>query len=262
MNQDKKRAILMVSFGTSHEDTRIKTIHAIKKDVQKAYPEYPVYEAWTSKMIMAKIAKRDGIYIDNVAQAMERLYADGITEVIIQPTHVINGIENDLMKEDALGFQDKFEKIVFGNPLLTTEEDNQLVMDAVVKEFCEIAEDEALVLMGHGTAHYANAIYAALDYAFKDRGNDNIFLGTVEAYPSMETLLKLVKKHGVKKVVLAPFMIVAGEHAKNDLSGDDEESWYNQFVKEGFEARCVLKGLGEYEDIRKIFVKHIETVIK
>ncbi len=256
----KTKAILVVSFGTSHEDTRIKTIDAIRKEIEESFPEYEIYEAWTSKMIMAKIAKRDGIHIDNVVQAMERMEADGVTEVILQPTHVINGIENDFMKEDALQFENQFNKITFGNPLLTTQEDNDYVMEVIASEFADLGAEESLVLMGHGSTHYVNSIYAALDYGFKDRGNDNIFVGTVEAYPSLETVMKFVKKHGTKKVVLAPFMIVAGDHAKNDLAGEEEDSWYSKFTDAGFQVRCVLKGLGEYEEIRKLFVQHIQAV--
>lgn len=262
MNQQEKKAILVVSFGTSHDDTRAVTIDAIEDDVKKAYPDYKIYRAWTSKMIMAKILKRDGIKIMNVTEAMEQMKADGITEVIIQPTHVINGIENDLMKEDALAFQKDFESIKFGNPLLTSESDNESVIKSIAEEFSSLKEDEVLVLMGHGTTHYANAIYAALDYEFKDKGHSNIFLGTVEAYPSMETLLKMVTVYAPKKVVLAPFMIVAGDHAKNDMSGEDEDSWYNQFKNAGYEVSCVLKGLGEYPAIRQLFLKHIADVME
>ena len=131
---------------------------------------------------------------------------------------------------------------------------------AVTEEFSDLQKDEVLVLMGHGTTHYANAIYAALDYTFKDLGYKNFFLGTVEAYPSMETLMKMVKEYDPKKVILAPFMIVAGDHAKNDMAGDDPESWYNQFKSAGFETEAVVKGLGEYPGIRKILVEHLRTI--
>ena len=262
MNQENRKAILVVSFGTSYEATRKVTIEAIEKDIAKAYPDYKLYRAWTSKMILAKLKKRDNLHINNVKEAMEEMIADGITDVIIQPTHVINGIENELMKEDALSYQESFHSIRFGTPLLTSEEDNQTVIDTIAGEFSYLKEDEVLVLMGHGTTHYSNAIYAALDYAFKDKGHPNIFLGTVEAYPSMLSLMKMVKAYAPKKVVLAPFMIVAGDHAKNDMAGDDPESWYSQFVQEGFQVESVLKGLGEYEGIRRLFVKHVADTLQ
>lgn len=262
MNQENHKAILVVSFGTSYEATRKVTIEAIEKDIANAYPDYKLYRAWTSKMILAKLKKRDNLHINNVKEAMEEMIADGITDVIIQPTHVINGIENELMKEDALSYRESFHSIRFGTPLLTSEEDNQTVINAIAEEFSYLSEEEVLVLMGHGTTHYSNAIYAALDYAFKDKGHPNIFLGTVEAYPSMQSLMKMIKAYAPKKVVLAPFMIVAGDHAKNDMAGDDPESWYSQFVQEGFQVETVLKGLGEYKGIRQLFVKHVADTLQ
>lgn len=187
--------------------------------------------------------------------------ADGITDVIIQPTHVINGVENDLMKEDALSCRDKFCSISFGTPLLTTEADNEQVIQTIADELGNLEEDSALVLMGHGTTHYANSIYAALDYKFKDMGYPHIFIGTVEAYPTMKSLLRMLAEFQPKKVVLAPFMIVAGDHATNDMAGDDPESWRCQFEEAGYEVLPILKGLGEYEGIRKMFVQHTEEAI-
>ena len=260
MSDTTKKAVLAVSFGTSHNDTREVTIDAIEKDMQAAFPEYPLYRAWTSKMIINKVNKRDNVHIDTVKEAMERMRADGITDVLVQPTHVINGIENDIMKEEALSYREDFHSISFGDPLLTSEQDNREVIEAVAAEFSHLKEDEVLVLMGHGTTHYANSVYAALDYTFKDKGHKNIFLGTVEAYPSMESIMKLVKEYDPSKVVLAPFMIVAGDHAKNDMAGDDPESWYSQFKNAGYEVESVIKGLGEYPGIRKILVNHLKVL--
>ena len=211
-------------------------------------------------MIIKKLKNRDGVSICTVKEAMEQMKQDGITDVLVQPTHVINGIENDLMKEDALSFRDEFHSISFGEPLLTSEQDSLDVIHAITNEFSDLQKDEVLVLMGHGTTHYANAIYAALDYTFKDQGFKNIFLGTMEAYPSMETLMKMVKEYNPKKVILAPFMIVAGDHAKNDMAGDNPESWYSQFVAAGFETKTIVKGLGQYPGIRKILVEHLRAI--
>lgn len=260
VSKETKKAILAVSFGTSHNDTRKITIDAIEKDMQDAFPAYSLYRAWTSKMIIKKVNSRDGVHIYTVKEAMEQMLQDGITDVLIQPTHVINGIENDLMKEDALAFQEQFHSISFGDPLLTSEQDNLAVIDAITSEFKDLTKDEVLVLMGHGTTHYANAIYAALDYTFKDKGYQNIFLGTVEAYPTMESLLKMVHAYQPKKVVLAPFMIVAGDHAKNDMASNEPDSWYSQFKAEGYNVEPVLKGLGEYPGIRKLFIEHLKAI--
>ncbi|MGN0335120.1 MAG: sirohydrochlorin cobaltochelatase [Lachnospiraceae bacterium] len=260
MSTESKKAILAVSFGTSHNDTKAVTIDAIENDMQKAFPDYALYRAWTSKMIIRKVKNRDNIHINTVKEAMEQMRADGITDVLIQPTHVINGIENDLMKEDALLYREDFHSISFGDPLLTSEQDSQDVIRAIADEFPDLREEDALVLMGHGTTHYANAIYAALDYTFKDLGYKNIFLGTVEAYPSMETLMKMVKEYQPEKVILAPFMIVAGDHAKKDMAGDDPESWHSQFRAAGFQTETVIKGLGQYPGIRKILVDHLRAI--
>lgn len=260
VSKETKKAILAVSFGTSHNDTRKITIDAIEQDMQAAFPDYALYRAWTSKMIIKKVNARDGVHICNVKEAMEKMLQDGITDVLVQPTHVINGIENDLMKEDALAFQEQFHSISFGDPLLTSEQDNLAVIDAITSEFKTLTKDDVLVLMGHGTTHYANAIYAALDYTFKDKGYSNIFLGTVEAYPTMESLLKMVHAYQPKKVVLAPFMIVAGDHAKNDMASDEPDSWYSQFKAAGYDVEPVLKGLGEYTGIRKLFIEHLKTI--
>ena len=238
MNAASKKAILIVSFGTSYENTRKRTIDAIERDIADAFPVCPAYRAWTSKMIIAKLKKRDGIIIHTVKEAMEQMLLDGITDVIVQPTHVINGIENDQMKADALSFRDRFSSIVFGNPLLTTEEDNQAVVQAVAGEFQDMDQETALVLMGHGTEHYANSVYAALD-----------------------SLLRAADSFQPKKIVLAPFMIVAGDHAQNDLAGEDPDSWMNRLSSEGYKVTPVLKGLGEYPKIRQILVDHVQQAM-
>ena len=192
---DTTKAILVVSFGTSYEETRKKTIDQIEQDMAEAFPDYEIYRAWTSGMIRAKLLKRDGIRIYDVREALEAMAADGIKEVVVQPTHVINGIENDQMKADVAAYADRFTRIGIGTPVLTTAEDSKCVIDAIVKEL-HPAADEALVLMGHGTEHYADAVYAALDYQFKDLDHSNIFMGTVEGYPTLESVRRLVKKAG------------------------------------------------------------------
>lgn len=257
--QERRKAILVVSFGTSHTDTRKRTIEAIERDVAAAFPECRVYRAWTSGIIRKKVRERDGLFVMSVSEAMEQMKRDGITEVFVQPTHVINGVENERMIADAGAYQSQFASVRFGNPLLTTREDNQAVIAAVAEEYSGLEEDEALVLMGHGTTHYANTVYAALDYEFKDEGHKNIFLGTVEAYPSLESIFRMLREAGFRKVCLAPFMIVAGDHAKNDLSGENADSWYSRFTSAGYEVRCQLKGLGEISAVRRVILEHIRS---
>ncbi len=260
MNSTEKKAILVVSFGTSHSDTRAVTIDMIESDIAAAFPDFSIYRAWTSGMIIQKVFRRDNIKIFTVTEAMEQMHADGITDVIIQPTHVINGIENDLMKEHALAFQKDFRSIRFGTPLLTSEADHRAVITTITESFSSLSQKETLILMGHGTTHYANTVYAALDYQFKEMGFANIFVGTVEAYPDMDTLLRLVSRFQPEQIFLAPFMIVAGDHAVNDMAGE-EDSWKSQFEALGYPVTCVLKGLGEYKAVRKLFLSHIQDVL-
>lgn len=255
----RKKALLVVSFGTSFSRTRAKTIDQIEKDLTAAFPDYQVYRAWTSKMIIAKLLRRDGIKIPTVKEAVEQMLEDGIREVLVQPTHLVNGIENDEMKRDVQLYSADFESISFGEPLLTSTEDQEKSIRAVLEEFPKLKEDQALVFMGHGTNRYANSVYAALDYMMKDMGYSNVFLGTVEAYPSLDTLIKKVGELHPKKVFLAPFMVVAGDHAIHDMSGEDGDSWRSRFEAEGFQVECVMKGLGEYSAIRKLYIEHAKA---
>ena len=257
-----KKAILVVSFGTSYEETRKKTIDIIEKKIAEGFPEYTVYRAWTSKIIIKKLKERDNIHIYTVKEAIEKMMADGVTDLVIQPTHIINGIENDNMRRDAHILKKYFNSVKVGSPLLTSEEDNLTVVRAVGEEFSSLTERQALVLMGHGTEHYANSIYAALDYRFKSEGYKNIFMGTVEGYPALEQVKKLVKEYNPEEVVLAPFMFVAGDHATNDMAGEEDDSWANEFRMEGYNVKTVLKGLGEYDKIQDLYMKHIREAIE
>lgn len=251
---ETKKAILVVSFGTSYPDTCKKTIGQIEEDMQAAYPQYRVYRAWTSRMIRSKLLKRDGVKIFDIREAMEQMQKDGIREVVVQPTHVLNGLENEQMRAEIIPCREMFDRVSVGVPLLSSPKDNERVIRAVAGEL-QPADDEILVLMGHGTEHFSNSIYAALDYQFKDMGYPNIFMGTVESYPSFESMRRLIGNRS-KKVILAPFMIVAGDHANNDLAGEDGDSWKSRFEKDGFSVTCVLKGLGEYPAVRRMLVEH------
>lgn len=258
-----KKAILVVSFGTSYNDTREKTIGAIEKEIAAAYPDYTVRRAFTSQTIIDKLAKRDNLKIDNIEGAMKRLASDGYGTVICQPTHVMNGIEYDEMVTQVNEFKNQFSAIKFGHPLISSVQDYQNIVAALSKEFSNVSSRDALVFVGHGTDHFANATYAALDYRFKNDGHSNVFVGTVESYPDMPTVLKQIQSFGAKKVYIVPLMIVAGDHANNDIIGDQQGSWKTEFKKQGFIVEGVLKGLGEYKSIRDIFVAHVkETIAK
>ena len=251
-----KKALLVVSFGTSHEDTRRKTIDRIEAALAAAFPDRSLYRAWTSGMIIRKLAK-NGTQINTVSEAMEAMLRDGVTDLLVQPTHILNGVENDNMIRDISAYCDRFERLEFAAPLLSSDDDMQRVVEIFADRFSDLSEDTALVLMGHGTSHYVNPVYAALDYRFKECGHDSVFVATVEAYPALENLIALLKAQSrIRKVLLTPFMIVAGDHAKNDMSGDEEDSWKNQLAKAGYSVECCVRGLGEYDEICDLLVDH------
>lgn len=259
-NMLKKRAILVVSFGTSHRETSKKTIEAIEEQISETYPDWQVHRAFTSGMIINKLKKRDGISIDNVPEAMERLAQDGFQEVFVQPTHIINGDEYDKLVAQALSHENQFQKVRIGKPLLSSSEDYEAVCRGIIE--VEGQTKEALVLMGHGTGHFADAAYAALDYRFKALGYEHVFVGTVEGYPDLETVKAMVERYKPEKVCLLPLMVVAGDHAVNDMAGEEADSWKSVFEAAGYEVRCILKGLGEFASIRQIYLEHIADGMK
>lgn len=260
MNQTNKPGILVVSFGTCHPETRANTIDAIEARIAKDYPQAYVYRAWTSSIIRKKLSQITGEKIPSVPEAMETMRRDGITDLLIQPTLVMNGIENDRMKEEALKYRDHFCSVCFGKPLISSTDDMRQIVRTLGTAFC-LTNNEALVLMGHGSEHPSNAVYAALDYMFKEMGNSHIYVGTVEAYPSLPVILKQLKGSGITHIHLAPFMTVAGDHAANDMAGNRENSWANICKEAGYKITCHLKGLGEYPQIQELFSQHIKQRI-
>lgn len=257
-----KPVILAVSFGTSYNDSREVTIGAVEKALQEANPDYEVRRAFTSQIVIDILAERDGIQIDNVKEAMDRLVSDGVKEVIIQPTHVMKGFEYDDVVKEVNAYADKFDSLKISDPILSEDADYDALIASITQETAQYnQEGTAVVFMGHGTHHEANATYAALQQKLADAGYDNYFIGTVEADPSLEDVLTLVKESGAKKVVLLPLMVVAGDHASNDMAGDEEDSWKSIFTAEGYQVECVLKGLGQYSGVQKILTNHTAAAI-
>lgn len=257
-----KPVILVVSFGTSYNDSRDITIGAVEKAIEKAYPAYDVRRAFTSQIIIDILAEREGLEIDNIEQAMDKLVADGVKEVIVQPTHIMNGFEYDDVVAEVTAYADKFDKLVIGKNLLTTDEDYNDVIRIVTEETADCVSDgTAMVFMGHGTEHASNATYAKLQEMITAAGYTNYFVGTVESTPTVEDVIASVKAGGFTKVVLEPLMIVAGDHANNDMASDEEDSWKTLFTEAGFEVDCVIKGLGQFEGIQQLIVKHTQESI-
>lgn len=249
-----KQAILVISFGTSYKETREKNIGAIEKAIQNAFPKYEVRRAFTSGMII-KILKKQGIMVDTVEQALAHLKEEGFQKVICQPTHIMHGFEYDGIVAAAAPFQKQFDQLVVGTPLLSAQEDYKQAVQTL-GELVPREPGDALVLMGHGTGHPANACYAALEYAFHDAGYKNVFVGTVEGYPDLEAVKRRLRESGAQRVFLTPFMVVFGDHAANDMAGDEEDSWKKQLEKEGCRVQILLKGLGEYPGIVNQYVQH------
>ena len=261
MNQQTDKAILVVSFGTSYEASRKATIEKIEQDIRNAFQDHRIYRAWTSKFIISILKKRDNYTVPTVKEALEQMITDGIREVVVQPTHILDGIENNIMKEEILSYKESFDKIAFGTPLLADLKDESQAINAVTTEFSDLKETEALVFMGHGTTHQVNTVYAGLDQKFKESAHANVFIGTVEADPTIHNLVKEVTSFQPSKIYVTPFMIVAGDHAHNDMAGDSPDSWACQFENAGFEVCPIIKGLGEYPGIRRMYVEHAQKAI-
>lgn len=251
-------AILVVSFGTSYNETRKATIEAIENEIAEMYPDCDVRRAFTSRMIINKLKERDNLQIDNVREAMDRLVADKLKNVIIKPTHIIAGKEYDELCEAVKAYEDKFEGFKIGTPLLSEKSDYEKVVNIIFEQTKEYSEENtAIVFMGHGTEHPANAAYTKLQETFLAKGLDNYIIGTVEAKPDIEDVRAKLAKMKAERVILLPFMIVAGDHATNDMAGDGEDSWKTILKSDGYEVKCVLKGLGEYEGIRKLISEKV-----
>ena len=263
-NQDGigEQELLVVSFGTSFNDSRRLTIGAIEGSLAESFPDWSVRRGFTSQIIIDHVLSRDGVAIDNVSEALNRAADNGVKTLVVQPTHLMDGFEyNDLVDELA-GFADAFEAIAVGEPLLSSEEDFAAVAEAIVQATAEYDDGEtAICFMGHGTEAESNGVYAKMQQVLSEAGYDNYFIGTVEAEPSVEDLLEAVQAGDYKRVVLRPLMIVAGDHANNDMAGDEEDSWKSVFESAGYEVECVLSGLGELEAIRDLFVQHAQAAM-
>ena len=249
--------LLVVSFGTSYNDNRAATIGAVESAMETAFPDYAVRRGFTSNIIIEHIQRRDGVVIDDVTEALARAKANGVKNLLVQPTHLMNGYEyGDLVKE-LEGCVSDFESVRIGAPLLTTDEDFAAVAQAMVDAAAGYDDGKtAVCYMGHGSEAAANGIYARMQQHLTGSGHDNFFVGTVEAEPTAEDLVKLVKAAGYEKVVLRPMMIVAGDHANNDMAGDGEDSWKSVFTAAGFQVTCEINGLGELEAIQQLLAAH------
>ena len=270
------KGILVVSFGTRYEKTRKKTIGTIEERIRREWKDYQVYRAFTSVIIRKKL-KEEGVYVCDVKEALEQIVADGcIEELIIQPTYMICGKEYSRMCEEVERYRGRIKRICLGQPLLSEREDYRELANIIGRTY-EVEEDETLILMGHGSEHFANISYPAFAEELKELGYNHILVATVEGYPSLAEIkeeLRQARKNAKentensavsstqkKKVCLVPMMIVAGKHANRDMLGG-EDSWKAQLEREGFEVRYILKGLGELTEVQQMFVRHVGNAIQ
>lgn len=276
--------LLVVSFGTSFNDSRVADIKSIEDALQEAYPDWSVRRAFTAQIIINHVQARDGEKIDNVQQALDRAVENGVKNLVIQPTHLMYGAEYDELAETVESYQDKFESVQIAAPLLgdvgndatVINEDKKAVAEAVTAEAVKMAgyqtlneakaDGVAFVFMGHGTSHTAKVSYSQMQAQMDALGYDNVFIGTVEGEPeetSCEAVIESIKEAGYKKVILCPLMVVAGDHANNDMAGDDADSWKSMFnASDDFESvDTQIAGLGQIPAIQELYVAHTGAVI-
>ena len=286
LNQDGigEKEILVVSFGTSFNDSRVADIKGIEDALQEAYPDWAVRRAFTAQIIINHIQARDGECIDNVDQALERAVSNGVKQLVVQPTHLMHGAEYDELMESVEAYQDQFESVKVAEPLLgevgddasIVNADKEAVAKAITAEAVSKAgydslenakeDGTAFVFLGHGTSHTAKVSYSQMQTQMQNLGYENVFIGTVEGEPeetACEAVIEAVSEAGYKKVVLRPLMVVAGDHANNDMAGEDEDSWKSMFVSSGkFDSvDAQIEGLGMIPEIQKIYVEHTSDVI-
>ncbi|MFW6006408.1 MAG: sirohydrochlorin cobaltochelatase [Halanaerobiales bacterium] len=250
---------MTVSFGTTYPKTRKLTIRACEDRIISAFPDFTVRRAFSSQMIIDILQKRDGINIDNPEEALLKLKKDNFSQVILQPLHLIPGTEYHKLAKIVNKYKNQFSQLKLGEPLFYKNKDYELVSKALQEQLPVTGEKEAVIFMGHGSKHPANSIYTCLDYYFKDKGLNNIWVGTVEGYPEIDSIIPQLQKRNIEKVTLMPLMLVAGDHAQNDMIGE-KDSWKSILEKNGFTVDTYLHGLGENKKIQKIYVNKLKTI--
>jgi len=255
-----KKALLVVSFGTSYHDTCEKNIVACERELAASCPDRALFRAWTSGMIIRKLQQRDNLHIDTPLQALQKLARQGYQDVAIQSLHIINGDEYEKIVREVSTLRPLFKRLAIGAPLLSRHDDYQALMQALLAQMPGVACDERVVFMGHGTSHHAFAAYACLDHMMLASGFP-ARVGAVESYPEIDSVIASLREEKVSAVHLMPLMLVAGDHAINDMASDDETSWKRRFERVGIRATPWLQGLGENPHVRAMFVAHLQQAL-
>ena len=252
-----KKALVIVSFGTSFVNIIETCIQPVEEAIASLYPDYDHYRAFTSRFIVRKLKEKHQMQVDLPMELLEKLAKEGYETVVLQPTHVLAGIEYHQLKEEILIFasQHASMQITFGQSLLYENEDYPKVVKALKESIPQPDIHEAVLLMGHGTEHFSNASYFALQYYLHAEMGDKAYIATVEAAPTLEDVIEALKAHQVNHVYLAPFMLVAGDHAHHDMAGEAEDSWVNVLARAGIRTTVILKGIGEYPAFRELYMK-------
>ncbi|MBQ8508400.1 MAG: sirohydrochlorin cobaltochelatase [Clostridia bacterium] len=253
-----KKAIIAASYGSAYPSTLTNAIEPVEATFAGAFPDYAVRRAFTGRMTRQALAQK-GTPVDSVEEALERLAAEGFDEAAIQPTHIISGSEYDSIRDAAAKFADRFAKIRVGAPLLHDRSDIETICRFLRGKLG--GEDSLTVLMGHGSEHHANRLYADFADICRKLRFDDMFIATLESTPSLDDLLPLLKASGRSKITLAPLLFAAGGHACRDMAGDEPHSWKSRLEAEGFTVNAVVKGLGEYSEIRALYVSHLKAAI-
>lgn len=248
------RGILFASFGTSHRDAQESCLDAVTASLARTDPEAIARQAYTSGMIR-RVLERRGEHVDDVRQALARMAVDGVTDLTVQPGHLLPGEEYDKLVRQVSGCATLFGTVRVGEPLLATSEDMNRVVDIMAEQYPEQRES-AVVLMGHGTSWFANVVYSAMNYRAQTQGRPDIHVACVEAEPTLDTVIGQLDASGYRRVRLAPLMLVAGDHAKNDMAGTDGRSWASRLEAAGYEVEVHLEGMGEIPGVRRMYVEH------
>ncbi|WRS26331.1 sirohydrochlorin cobaltochelatase [Oscillospiraceae bacterium MB08-C2-2] len=249
-----KKALIVTSFGTTHKETLDRCIEAVEAFVAENMGDYTLMRAFTSSIIRSIWRKR-GVEIDDLAASLQKAQEAGVQNVVVLPTHLLYGEEYERILAEADRKKNLFESLTIAPPLLASTEDMRTVAQAVAEAF-PVETGRCVALMGHGTEHTVNTVYGALGMMFRQMGRPDILVGTVEAYPGIEEITDTICKEGFDRVLLAPLMLVAGDHARNDMAGEEPESWKSILEAKGLEVECVLRGLGEYPAIRRLYLEH------
>lgn len=262
MRRREKKGILVASTGTTRLNALTKSIAACEYDITASNEDYEIRRGFTSRMIIEKLKKKEGVHIDNPVEALDKMDKGGFSKVLVQPLHVIAGTEfHDLVRETR-EYRESFNALIYGDSLLHESRDYQKVARTLGNEYSSVKSSEAIVLVGHGTSHPANSSFPALDYVFKDLGMENFFVGTIKSYPGIESVVNKLKENTLQKVHLVPLMLVAGTHAKREMAGKDKMSWKSVLESKGFEVEIHIRGLGENREIRELYERNVENKLR